>query len=223
MLRRLGIRAKVLAVLAVPMLVLVLLGAYISVSALDDLNEARAAQSVTSTLRAYMPLGQAIDTEYIVSMTSRDPPETIAAAQAATDVALANVRKISGDIPLDKFSDAVVQQWESVQADYETTLPAARLAVERGGVSSVVRANFQTIENGQLELVAQIAETFPNRDVAAAVTGYRTLSQTSTDLVAELIQARRCSPEPSAPPRSVPCTRRRSTRSRSAGPTRPSR
>ncbi len=187
MLRRLGIRAKVLAVLAVPMLVLVLLGVYISVSALDEMNEARATQSVTTTLRAYMPLGQAIDTEYIVSMTSNDP-EAIKAAQAATDVALADVRKYTAKLPLDRFPTALVQQFDSVQADYETTLPAARLAVERGGVSSVVRANFQTIERGQLELVAQLAEIFPNREVAAAVTGYRTLSQTSTDLVAELIQ-----------------------------------
>ncbi|UJP40779.1 ATP-binding protein [Cellulomonas palmilytica] len=187
MLRRLGIRAKVLAVLAVPMLVLVLLGVYITVSAFDDLEEARATQSVTDTLRAYQPLGQAIDNEYVVSMTSGDP-EVIAAAQAATDQALAEVRQKTKDLPLDRFPDALVQQFQSVQADYETTLPAARLAVERGGVSSVVRANFQTIENGQLELVAQLGEVFPNRDVAASVTAYRQLSQTSTDLVAELIQ-----------------------------------
>lgn len=187
MLRRLGIRAKVLAVLAVPMLVLVLLGAYISVSAFDDLEEARATQRVTETLSAYQPLGQAIDNEYVVSMTTNDK-EAIAAAQAATDQALAAVRQYTEDLPLERFPAALVQQFQSVQGDYETTLPAARVAVERGGVASVVRSNFQTIERGQLELVAQLGEVFPNRDVAAAVTAYRELSQTSTDLVAELIQ-----------------------------------
>jgi len=187
MLRRLGIRAKVLAVLAVPMLVLVLLGVYISVAAFDDLDEARATQSVAETLRAYQPLGQAIDNEYIVAMTSRDP-EQIAATQAATDQALASVRKYTAKLPLDRFPPALVAQFNSVQADYETTLPSARQAVARGGVSSVVRANFQTIEKGQLELVAQLTENFPNREVASAVTGYHDLSQTSTNLVAELIQ-----------------------------------
>jgi len=187
MLRRLGIRAKVLAVLAVPMLVLVLLGVYISVAAFDDLDEARATQSVAETLRAYQPLGQAIDNEYIVAMTSRDPDQ-IAATQQATDQALASVRKYTAKLPLDRFPPALVAQFSSVQADYETTLPSARQAVARGGVNSVVRANFQTIEKGQLELVAQLTENFPNREVASAVTGYHDLSQTSTNLVAELIQ-----------------------------------
>ncbi|MBT0993324.1 HAMP domain-containing protein [Cellulomonas sp. DKR-3] len=186
MLRRLGIRAKVLAVLAVPMLVLVLLGVYISATSISDLLGARATQQVTKTLRAYQPLGQAIDNEYVTSMTSGDP-EAIAAAQAATDAALADVREFTNDLDLSRFPDALVQQFQSVQADYEVTLPAARLAVERGGVNSVVRANFQTIERDQLELVGQLGETFQNRELATAVNSYLMLSTTSTELVAEMI------------------------------------
>ena len=46
MLRRLGIRAKVMAVLAVPMIVLLAAGGYISWNALSELRYAQAADSV---------------------------------------------------------------------------------------------------------------------------------------------------------------------------------
>ncbi|AEI10716.1 ATP-binding protein [Cellulomonas gilvus] len=186
MLRRLGIRAKVLAVLAVPMLVLALLGVYISATSISAWQDARGTQQVTETLEAYQPLGQAIDGEFVTSMTTTDP-DAIAKAQATTDAALARVRKVTADLDLSQFPPALVQQFRSVQEDYDTTLVNARTAVNRGGSSSTVRANFETIEDGQLELVAQLSETFQNRDVATAVNSYLALSTLSTALVGELI------------------------------------
>ncbi len=119
MLRRLGIRAKVMAVLAVPMLVLVFAGVYISATSIQDLQAAQATQQVTRTLQAYMPLGQALDNEYVTSMTT-DDPETIAAAQALTDEALEQVRDYTADLDLSRFPDTLVEQFERVQA---TTRP----------------------------------------------------------------------------------------------------
>ena len=58
MLRRLGIRAKVMAVLAVPMIVLLAAGGFISWNAIQELRYAKAADSVITTLQAYTPVSE---------------------------------------------------------------------------------------------------------------------------------------------------------------------
>ena len=60
MLRRLGIRAKVLAVLAVPIIVLLAAGAYISANAIQKAQVASASSTVVATLDAYAPLSAAL-------------------------------------------------------------------------------------------------------------------------------------------------------------------
>ena len=69
MLRRLGIRAKVMAVLAVPMIVIFGTGAFISYTALTQLRSAQAAQGVIEALHAYAPMSRAIEHERTLTLT----------------------------------------------------------------------------------------------------------------------------------------------------------
>src|SRR6476660_4198596 len=102
MLRRLGIRAKVMAVLAVPILVIFGAGAYISYGALQDLRYAKAAEGVISTLEAYGPLASAVQTERLLSLNG-GTPEQMVAARAETDTALASVRPSTANLDLSQF------------------------------------------------------------------------------------------------------------------------
>src|SRR3954471_10515347 len=69
MLRRLGIRAKVMAVLAVPMIVIFGAGAFISFNAIEQLRYAQASAGVVKTLRAFAPVSTAMETERVLSLT----------------------------------------------------------------------------------------------------------------------------------------------------------
>src|SRR6478735_9447236 len=97
MLRRLGIRAKVMAVLAVPMIVLLMAGAYISYGAVQNYRTASAAQSVVDVLEAYKPLSSAMEAERVVSLTGGSKEE-VAAARQQTDAALASVREVTSGL-----------------------------------------------------------------------------------------------------------------------------
>ena len=65
MLRRLGIRSKVLAVLAVPMLVVLLAGVFISFEAIRDLRDSRTARQVVDLVATYVPLNDALNAERV--------------------------------------------------------------------------------------------------------------------------------------------------------------
>ena len=114
MLRRLGIRAKVMAVLAVPMLVIFGTGAYISYVALQELRYANAAVGVVDTLQAYAPLASSLETERTLSLTGGSP-EQIAEARKATDSALAAVKPLTAALDFDEFPDAVVTEFQDVR------------------------------------------------------------------------------------------------------------
>src|SRR3954471_23743813 len=69
MLRRLGIRAKVLAVLAVPMLALFGAGVYISISAINDYRYAAASKVAISSGHQLIDFTDALMAERIAALT----------------------------------------------------------------------------------------------------------------------------------------------------------
>ena len=75
MLRRLGIRAKVLAVLAVPMLVVLLAGAFISWETLRSLQTEQNVRRIVAAATAYAPLNDALNDERAISQTAGATPE----------------------------------------------------------------------------------------------------------------------------------------------------
>jgi len=186
MLRRLGIRAKVLAVLAVPMVVLLVAGTYISYGAIQDLRYARATQTVVRTLDALSPLTAAFQQERILSLTGA-PEEQVKAARGVTDTALTDARKVTGDLDLTEFPEGVVRDFRQQQNAYGTALPQLRQRVDTGGQRVVIRNGFQDILNGQIRVMEGVANSLRDRDLAEYVTANRELALLSDALVNEYI------------------------------------
>ncbi|MBO9553531.1 ATP-binding protein [Cellulomonas sp.] len=188
MLRRLGIRAKVMAVLAVPMLVLFGAGAYISVDALREAKQVRAAEGVMAALQAYAPLSGAIEAERMLSLNG-GTPEQINAARIASDDALRDVFPLTRALDLDAFPANVVSQFKDVQFAHNEMLPSARHLVDINGHREEIARYYNTIITGQIALMESVANALPNRDLARYVTAYREVATTSDGLVSELIDA----------------------------------
>lgn len=188
MLRRLGIRAKVMAVLAVPMLVLFGAGAYISSQALREASEVRAAEGVMAALQAYAPLAGAIEAERMLSLNG-GTPEQLSAARIASDDALRDVFPLTRALDLDAFPAAVVSQFKDVQFAHNEMLPSARHLVDINGHREEIARYYNTIITGQISLMESVANALPNRDLARYVTAYREVATTSDGLVSELIDS----------------------------------
>ncbi|WP_456844832.1 ATP-binding protein, partial [Cellulomonas sp. P5_C6] len=186
MLRRLGIRAKVMAVLAVPMIVLLAAGGYISWNALSELRYARAAESVVTTLQAYAPVASALQAERLLSLNG-GTPEQLAAARAQTDQALAAVRPITAKLDLSQFPPSVVDQFVEVQLAHNTMLPAVRTGVDIKSQRAQIERNYAQIIEGQLSLMEQVSNSLENRDLSEYITAYREIGTTADDLVVEMI------------------------------------
>ena len=193
MLRRLGIRAKVMAVLAVPMIVLLAAGGFISWNAIQELRYAKAADSVITTLQAYTPVSSSLQNERLLSLNGA-PAEEVAAARAATDAALAAVRPITAKLDLSQFPQAVVDRFVEVQLAHNTMLPAVRTSVDiKVPARRRSRTTTPSIIEGQLSLMEQVANSLENRDLAQYVTAYREVGTTADNLVVEMIDGIRCS------------------------------
>ncbi|WP_273653196.1 ATP-binding protein [Cellulomonas fimi] len=186
MLRRLGIRAKILAVLAVPMLVLFGAGAFISYDAIREAQRVRAAEGAVAALQAYAPLASAIQTERVLSVNAA-PMEEIEAARSATDSMLAKVRPITRELDLEEFPASVVRQFQEVQLAHNTALPQVRTLVDGKGDRNQTANSYEAIIKGQIDLVEQVANVLDDRDLAQYVTAYRDVSATADGLVTEML------------------------------------
>lgn len=186
MLRRLGIRAKVMAVLAVPMIVLLAAGGFISWNAIQELRYAKAADSVITTLQAYTPVSSSLQKERMLSLNGGSA-EDIAAARAETDAALNAVRPITANLDLSQFPQPVVDRFVEVQLAHNTMLPAVRTSVDIKSQRAQIVNNYASIIEGQLSLMEQVANSLENRDLSQYVTAYREIGTTADNLVVEMI------------------------------------
>ena len=186
MLRRLGIRAKVLAVLAVPMIVLLVAGTYISYGAIQDLRYARATQTVVRTLDALSPLTAAYQQERILSLTGASP-EQIEEARAVTDRVLGETREVTAELQLDQFPEAVVRDFRDQQEAYRTLLPQVRQRVDENGQRAVIKNTFQNILDGQTRVMEGVANSLRDRGLAEYVAANRELALLSDALLNEYV------------------------------------
>ncbi|AEE47703.1 ATP-binding protein [Cellulomonas fimi] len=190
MLRRLGIRAKVMAVLAVPMLVLFGAGAFISYDAIREAQRVRAAEGAVLALQAYAPLASAIQTERTLSVNgvTGDP---LVAARDETDSLLAKVKPLTRELDLDEFPQPVVEQFQEVQLTHNTLLPQVRRLVDGKGERGQVGNSYEQIIDGQIDLVEQVANALDDRELASYVTAYRDVGATADSLVTEMLDGQR--------------------------------
>ncbi|MDQ0425686.1 sensor histidine kinase [Cellulomonas iranensis] len=186
MLRRLGIRAKVLAVLAVPMIVLLLAGTYISLGAIQDLRYAQATQNVVRTLDVMSPVSAALQQERILSLTGASA-EQIAAARQATDQALSAAREVTQDIDLSQFPASVVRDFQDQQKTYSSGLQQVRDRVDNQTQRAILRNGFQDIVDGQDHVVEGVANSLRDRDLATYIRANREVALLVDALVNEYI------------------------------------
>jgi signal transduction histidine kinase len=188
MLRRLGIRAKVLAVLAVPIIVLLAAGAYISANAIQKAQVASASSTVVATLDAYAPLSAALQTERALSTSTVRDKDALTAARAVTDKALNDVEPFTASVNLSEFPDVVVQMFYASQQAHNVDLPDVRRAVDTDTNATVVAKKYNGIIASQIDLVGEIAQVLDNRELAGYIKAYHSLAQTAESLVTELSQ-----------------------------------
>ena len=186
MLRRLGVRGKILAVLAVPMLVILAAGGFISLESLRDLRSARATASVVDVLQAYLPMARALETEAAASMTGATA-EQIAAARTATDEALEAVRPVTARVDLAEFPTAVVAQFTEAQRALNNDLTSIRHNVDIQARPQVIQSGYARLVDNQFLVVDGVAQNVTNRELASYLSAYLLAARTSHNLVTELI------------------------------------
>src|SRR3954454_7971391 len=187
MLRRLGIRSKGLAVLAVPMIVLLVAGAYISRAALADAKMARAVEGVVKTLDNYAPIGQALQQERALSLTPGTDPAKLEAARKATDAAVAALRPITAKLDLSVFPESIVTAFHESQ-EVHNNLDTIRRMVDTQAQDTIIKRNYDAVIDGQIALVRETADTIGNRELAQYVAAYAEISNTGENLVQEMSQ-----------------------------------
>jgi signal transduction histidine kinase len=188
MLRRLGIRAKVLAVLAVPIIVLLIAGAYISNTSIQKVRAASAAAQVVEVLDQYAPVSAALQAERAVTTASTIDKDKLAAARAATDKALAAVRPYTAKIDLSQFPRSVVTMFQRSQRAHDVDLPDVRHLVDTDANRAVIESKYTLIIGSEIDLVSEVSQVLANRDLAAYVTTYHSIAQTAESLVTEMSQ-----------------------------------
>lgn len=186
MLRRLGIRAKVLAVLAVPMLVVFGMGGYISLTAWQNLQYARASHQVIRAIEALAPLTDAFQQERTLSLTYADEA-AVTDAREVTDAALDDAAAVTAEIDLDQFPDNVVADFQEAQKAYQEALPTVRTRVDDNSQRAVIKNGFQQIVNLQQASLQSLANALEDRDLAAHVTATLTLNQLVDAIINEYV------------------------------------
>ena len=115
MLRRLGIRAKVLAVLAVPMLVVLFAGVFISWETVQNLQGAQDVRHVVAAVTSYAAVNDTLNDERAISQVGGSADE-IAAARTKTDAAIAAFVPELDAIDLSSYSHAVADAVDVAEA-----------------------------------------------------------------------------------------------------------
>lgn len=176
MLRRLGIRGKVLAALGVPVLVLVLLAGLVS---WQSVQQVRTAQTVTALLDAVAESGAvltALQSERAASLpyaTGSAAPEAQAAvdaARAATTAALADLDAALGATDLTTLDPAVSAGVTGLRTDLAALTDVRALVDTRAAAAVDVVAGFSGVIDATVALPATVADGLADRGLAATLT-----------------------------------------------------
>ncbi len=185
MLRRLGIRAKVFAVLAVPMLVVIFAGAFITWQSVQNLRTAQNVRAVVAAANSSVALDNALNDERALSLVG-GTRDQVNAARAKTDAAVSDFVPKMTAIDLSPFSATAAGDVGQVKQDLTTLLAQAR-SEHDSGQTALVRSDYGSIVDDQIVLVVDLAQQVNNRQVASYITAYTDIARTIRDLVQEEI------------------------------------
>lgn len=181
MLRRLGIRTKVLAVLALPVLVLLLTAAYITTTSIGEARTAATVRDVVTTMPLYARAAEALQQERTLSVqqvTDADLGGNLGAARSATDDAVAALGTALRDIDLSTLDARVA---DSVQraSDQHTRLVEIRDRVDADSIpGTLVDSNYTDIVSADNDVPVVVAETLTERSLASRMSAYGAIADT---------------------------------------------
>jgi len=201
MLRRLSVRGKVLAVLAVPILVLVVAATFISAQALNEVRVARAVNGALGSLQTMRVFAQSIQAERAAAVNhvaevqlaaevqrgdieltdeqkaaqgprAEERAEAYASAVTSTDATMSRASERMDDVDFEALDPLVYEATQRVVAATEG-IQVARDAVERGNVApNVIAAQYSAVINEALMLTDRFAATIDNRQLGVYLSAY---------------------------------------------------
>ncbi|MHB1490619.1 MAG: HAMP domain-containing sensor histidine kinase, partial [Cellulomonas sp.] len=188
MLRRLGIRSKVLAVLAVPMIVLLAVVGYVGYGAVQSAQTASAAETITNAIGTYAPAITALQAERDASVAKSQflltDPTVLANARKKTDAAIGAIPRLAGTDTLAFFPQSVLTAFQ--ESDYEhANLAALRAQVDAGGQTSNIQKTFDAAIDADIALAEVVANVIPNRSLAGYLLSFSAIERSNEDFVRE--------------------------------------
>src|SRR6478735_5593908 len=181
MLRRLGIRTKVLAVLALPVLVLLLTAAYSTTQSVGEARTAATVRDVVTTMPLYARAAEALQQERTLSVqqaTDAALGGSLSAARSATDDAVAALGTALRDIDLSTL-DARVADSVQKASDQHTRLVEIRDRVDADSIpGTLVDSNYTDIVSADNDVPVVVAETLSERSLASRMSAYGAIADT---------------------------------------------
>ncbi|QZN85450.1 nitrate- and nitrite sensing domain-containing protein [Cellulomonas sp. C5510] len=181
MLRRLGIRAKVLAVLAVPVLVLLLAAGYIAAQSVAEARTAATVRDIVATLPQYSRAAEALQQERTLSVQQASDSAlggNLTVSRSATDDAVAALGVALRSVDLSGL-DARVADAVKNASNQHTRLIEIRDRVDAGSIPpSLVDSNYTDIVRADNQVPVTVAETLSERSLASRMSAFGAVADT---------------------------------------------
>lgn len=179
MLRRLGVRRKILATLAVPVLVLLLGATFLSLDALERSRVSGLQRDFSLATRAQDATLEALQAERELSIRfvhgDDDLSKDLASARARTDTTIAGLNQAFKDVDPENVEPAVVEAILNAARTRSTeNVSALRGIVDRDSpdLEPAVQTGFNDVINGQLNVATSLAAYADDRNLARYVDNY---------------------------------------------------
>lgn len=176
MLRSFGIRSKILAVLALPVLVLALAASVIATTAVRDATKARQIEALTDQAGGLVDLVRGLGTERALTVASlagnEEAGAQLVAVRAAIDEAMAKVDQNNTELDLSSLDEASRAGYAAAAAANDT-LPGLRRQVD-GDILTPETAllRYTEVINADIAVPAAIADGVDDRQLAAQLRAY---------------------------------------------------
>ncbi|MCG2802733.1 MAG: HAMP domain-containing protein, partial [Cellulomonas sp.] len=182
MLRRLNVSTKVRAVLAVPMVVLLVAGVLVTWTAYQNLRYARTNSAVVTTLQAAEGLSPVLRAEQAASQGTVDAA-ALTKARAATDARVERIQTAAADVEPSQLSAQASTDLAALQGALTTTLASARAQVDNA--TGLVASSYASILTAQRALVSDYSNGLLDRDLATTIAVQASVLAYASAVVAE--------------------------------------
>ena len=188
MLRRLSVRGKILAALAVPVLVLFIAASLFSFQSIRDLQIAGQSQDIVALLDKGEVVTTALQAERVASIAVNDAPlggapeaikardtatASLMAAKAKTDASLSILRGAYGQLDISLLDPVVTATLVGVSENNQTLLASVRDFVQRrAGTSAVISDRYTALVVGFLQVPQALADNLTDREIAGYLGSY---------------------------------------------------